>query len=247
MVILLTNDDGIKSEGLCRLKDTLSGHEVWIVAPDRERSGTSHSITLKKPVCYIPAGERTFSCSGTPADCVLYSLLGALPVRPDLIISGINHGPNLGTDIVYSGTAAAARQGALLMVPSIAVSAIAEDGTFPFERAAAFVAANLNEFISSWREDLFININIPPKMNGTAGTVITYPSRRIYQDRIELFMSPFGERYYMLHGDIVQPNLDPESDWGAVKRGEISISPIFLHPVNHGQIDILRKDRFKAE
>ncbi|TFG60697.1 MAG: 5'/3'-nucleotidase SurE, partial [Spirochaetales bacterium] len=106
MKILLTNDDGIQSPGLGALEDRLSSdHEIWVLAPDNERSGSSHAITLKGAVRMRNLSPRHISCNGTPADCVLYGLLGVLPERPDIVLSGINIGHNLGTDIVYSGTA----------------------------------------------------------------------------------------------------------------------------------------------
>lgn len=135
MKILLTNDDGIKSLGLRALQDVLGGeHEVWTVAPDRERSGSSHCISIKNPVRFHQVEERQFACGGTPADCVLFSCLGALPERPDLVISGINLGPNIGTDIIYSGTAAAARQAALMDIPAVAISQATFTAPFYFER-----------------------------------------------------------------------------------------------------------------
>ena len=123
MRILLTNDDGIESPGLRELARALGGdHEVWVVAPESNRSGSSHSITLGNPARFRRVGEREFASAGTPADCVLYAILGVVPAPIDIVLSGINLGPNLGTDIVYSGTAAAARQGAFMRKPSVAVS-----------------------------------------------------------------------------------------------------------------------------
>ena len=137
MKILITNDDGIFSEGITTLKNALiADHDVWVVAPDTERSGTSHAITLKDAVRMSRIDERTYSCGGTPADCVLYSLLGAVDLDPDIVVSGINHGPNIGTDIIYSGTVAAARQAALMDRPAVAVSVVGMQGPLNFELAA---------------------------------------------------------------------------------------------------------------
>jgi len=123
MNILITNDDGIESEGLKTLARVLSrDHRIMIVAPDGERSGKSHSISLGEPVRMRRMGENALACGGTPADCVLFSILGAVPEKPDIVVSGINRGPNLGTDIIYSGTAAAARQAALMGYAAVAVS-----------------------------------------------------------------------------------------------------------------------------
>jgi 5'-nucleotidase len=121
--ILLTNDDGIDSTGLRQLQTALQReHDVWVVAPDSNRSGSSHSITLGNPTKFSKRGEREYASGGTPADCVLHACLGLVPVEIDMVVAGINLGPNLGTDIVYSGTAAAARQGAFLLKPAVACS-----------------------------------------------------------------------------------------------------------------------------
>jgi 5'-nucleotidase len=131
MRILLTNDDGIQSDGLYALIDALNGikdingktlHEIWVVAPEHERSGVSHAMTLKRPTKLRRLGDFRYSCSGTPADCIIIAGLSVLHDAPNLVIYGINKGPNLGTDIVYSGTCGAARQAALEGIPSIAIS-----------------------------------------------------------------------------------------------------------------------------
>ena len=139
MRILLTNDDGIHSEGIRQLEKTLGArHELWLVAPESEKSGGSHSITLKDSIRARCMGEHRFACRGTTADCVIISLLGLIPPKVDMVISGVNHGPNLGTDILFSGTAAGARQGALMGVPSVAISLGAYAPPFDFSGAAEF-------------------------------------------------------------------------------------------------------------
>src|SRR6056297_1026489 len=184
MRILISNNDGISSTGLLTLKEELDrDHEVWVSAPDKERSGTSHSITLREPVRFHKVGERMFSCNGTPADTVLYGLLGAIPIKPDVVLSGINMGPNLGTDIIYSGTAAAARQGALVGIPGIAVSVAPLKAPFPFREAAVFMRRNLELFLELWNPDHFINVNFPVGTGKEYEVEITHPSRRIYSDR----------------------------------------------------------------
>ena len=143
MRILLTNDDSIASEGIKALISALSpAHDVWVVAPETEKSGGSHSITLRDSVRVRMVGEQRFSCRGTPADCVMIAVLGLVPRDIELVISGINHGPNLGTDILYSGTAAGARQSALMGIPSVALSI----GAYvpPFDFAEGFRSFRLS-------------------------------------------------------------------------------------------------------
>ncbi|WP_020614263.1 5'/3'-nucleotidase SurE [Sediminispirochaeta bajacaliforniensis] len=248
MRILLSNDDGIASSGLETLRRALSReHEVWVAAPETERSGMSHSITLRDPVRFREVGERIYACSGTPADCVLYSLLGALPEKFDIVVSGINRGPNLGTDIIFSGTAAAARQGALSGVPAVAVSVAPMHPPFPFEAAAEFVRVNLDLFLRLWARDHFININVPnPSRERPYKVLFTHPSKRIYDDTIAAMKGPRGENFYFLAGDTVHAEDEPGSDWAAVNSGNISVSPVFLHPMNHQESELYRSARFEV-
>jgi 5'-nucleotidase len=245
MKILLTNDDGIDSEGLQTLKRFLAnGHEVWTVAPDIERSGTSHAITLRDPVRFNALDNRTYSCGGTPADCILYSLLGAIPFTPQVIISGINHGPNIGTDIIYSGTVAAARQAALMGFPGIAISVTSYEQPLNFPAAAAFLADNIEQMVSLWHSDHFLNINVPNSIEGGGNVVVTHPARRIYRDNIVDFTAPQGEKYFFLDGSLNDAVSDTGSDWHAVINNDISVSPIYLHPVNDDEDEKYRKTVF---
>ena len=218
-----------------------------VSAPDKERSGTSHSITLREPVRFHKVGERMFSCNGTPADTVLYGLLGAIPVKPDVVLSGINRGPNLGTDIIYSGTAAAARQGALVGIPSIAVSVAPLKAPFPFREAAVFIRRNLELFLKLWNPHHFININFPVGTGKDYELEITHPSRRIYSDKAELFQGPRGDSYYFLTGEAIHAREEEGSDWNAVQAGKISVSPVYLHPMNHEVIHTYQEAQFDIE
>lgn len=245
MKILLTNDDGIDSEGLRILKQFLSdGHEVWTVAPDTERSGTSHAITLRDAVRFNPLDDRTYSCGGTPADCILYSILGAIPFNPQVIISGINNGPNIGTDIIYSGTVAGARQAALMGFPGIAISVTSYEQPLDFPAAAAFLTENIVQMVSLWRSDHFLNINVPNSLAAGSKVVITHPARRIYRDNIVDFTAPHGEKYFFLDGSLNDAVSDTGSDWHAVTNNDISVSPIYLHPVNDDEDEKYRKTAF---
>lgn len=246
MTILLTNDDGIDSEGINTLYDLLkSEHNVWIMAPDGERSGKSQSITLHDAIRVSEVGERKFSCSGTPADCVAISMLGAIPDKIDLVISGINHGPNLGTDIIYSGTAAAARQAALKGCPAIAVSLVKYRPPYDFSQAALFIKENIEIFSNLWRKDHFVNINIPELLENGYDVEITHPSRRIYEDELISFNSPRGDMYYFLSGISIESSDLSGEDSSAVLKGNVSVSPVYLHPVNHREDEMYRSADFK--
>jgi 5'-nucleotidase len=240
MRILLTNDDGVASDGIAVLGEVLRGsHEVWTIAPEAERSGSSHSVTLRDSIRVRRIGERTYSCRGTPADCVLVALLGMLPVDFDMVLSGINHGPNLGTDIVYSGTAAAARQGAFMGKPSIALSVNRYAPPFRFQGPSEFVLRNLETFRSLWSPDHFVNLNFPDAAEDAdpaadPGCRITFPSRRIYRDRLVSFHAPNSDLFCYIGGLLPDAHSEDGSDCDAVGKDLVSISPIFIHPANHG-------------
>ncbi len=233
MKILLTNDDGIDAEGLSALREAFSArHEVWVVAPENERSGSSHGITLRDPVRVRRSSERVFSCRGTPVDCVMLSLLGLVPPGIDLLVSGINHGPNLGTDILYSGTASAACQGVLMGVPSIAVSIGAYSPPFDFPAAAAFCERNLDLFAELSDEDHYLNINIPNGADARGRPVVTFPSRRIYRHELATYEASHTDTFYFLGGAVPGSQLEEGSDCSVLSQGLISLSPIAVHPAN---------------
>lgn len=232
MNVLLTNDDGIYSPGLAALRSAFEPyHDVWILAPDGERSGTSNMITLSEPIRCTQVEEREYASSGSPADCVILAMLGALPVRPDVVVSGINIGANLGSDITYSGTAAAARQGAYKGIPGIAVSIDSFREPFYFSTVTRFLIDYFDELLGLWNPDHFININVPNRPTVT-GVSVTRPAIRRYEDSLLPFVPPRGGRYYFVDGKPVAVEPEEDTDWAAINRGEISISPIALNPVN---------------
>ncbi|WP_103679850.1 5'/3'-nucleotidase SurE [Alkalispirochaeta sphaeroplastigenens] len=233
VTVLLTNDDGILSPGLKALEEAFAqDHEVWVVAPDGERSGFSNSITLSEPIRCTRVGERSYAISGTPADCVILATLGAIPVMPDLVVSGINIGANLGSDIVYSGTCAGARQAAYKKIPGIAVSLNSFHAPFHFEPVCSFLTGHVQELMDLWDEGHFININVP-NLTSYRGVEITTPAMRLYQDRLLPFEPPRGGTYYFVDGRPEPAELEPGTDWYAVEQGHLSVSPIMLNPVNH--------------
>lgn len=243
MRILVTNDDGIASTGIRELEKAIGpAHELWLVAPESEKSGASHSITLRDSIRAHCLGERRYACRGTTADCVMVALLGLIPPKVDMVISGINHGPNLGTDILYSSTAAGARQGALMGVPSVAVSLCAYAPPFDFSATARFVARNLDTFRELWTDDHFLNINYPAGGNGRVESVITFPSRRIYRQRLNTYRAPDGDTFCFVHGAVPEAHYEAGSDCQVLMDGKISISPIHAHPRNWVSIE----DRYRS-
>jgi 5'-nucleotidase len=209
-----------------------------VVAPDDERSGCSHSITVSGPVVTRQTGERAFSCGGTPVDCVNVALAGILPRPPDVVVSGINLGGNLGTDLLYSGTAAAARHAALAGLPAVAVSV---DGTPPwhFERAAAFVARNLEAAIGLCpRGSLrFLNVNVPNAASGPLVVRAAGIARTWYTAEAESFRAPAGEVYHFYRGRLATDGGGEQTDLAVVRAGAVAVTLVHAHPTEAAALD----------
>ncbi len=234
MTVLLTNDDGVESPGLAALRSVLGQkHDVWVVAPDGERSAMSHYITVRDPIRLRKVGEQTYASSGSPADCTIVGMNGGIPVTPDVVVSGINIGPNLGTDIIFSGTVAAARQASFLEVPGIAVSINTYTPPFHLQPVSEFLALHLAEFCRLWNPRHFININAPNLDVAELPVRLTFPSWRLYRDHLERFDSPRGDSYFFLNGDPVETGMEEGSDWHAVSEGAISVTPIYANAIDH--------------
>lgn len=227
-LFLLTNDDGFFSEGIQALAQRLKGlGEIFIVAPDREKSATSLSLTLRRPLRVQKVSPRIFAADGTPADCIYLALKKLLPRRPDLIISGINRGPNLGQqDIAYSGTVAAALQGTFLGIPSVAVSLLPDfRGKFHFSQAARF-SRSLILILHKKKlpSGLTLNINIPaPPVKGIK---ITRLGEKRYDPEIIEKKDPRENIYYWIGTGNPQVKGNEGTDVRVVSRGFISITPI---------------------
>jgi len=231
MRLLLTNDDGYDSEGITVLAAELEkSHEVWVVAPDSERSGTSHALTLKSASKIKQVGERRFTCSGMPADCVILSTLGIIPVKPDIVLSGINRGPNLGTDLIYSGTAAAARQAVLMGIPGIAISLSSFEPPFHYGSAARFVAERLDELLGLWRSGLFLNLNFPNLEELGEGIHHGRISTRTYNDSLKRFTAPDGTVFCFLADGCISTDPEEGTDWWLVEQGQVSLSRVHVRP-----------------
>jgi len=245
MRILLTNDDGIQAQGLAALLRALGPlGEVWVVAPEREQSASSHALTLSDPLRVRQIDERRFAVSGTPTDCVLLSvrgIRGVLEPRPELVVAGINHGPNMGDDVTYSGTVAAAIEGRLLGVPAIAFSNTAwlpHHMDASAEIARRLVARSLQDPLPPGS---LLNVNIPDlPLDDIQGTAVTHLGKRVYRDEIIAQTDPRGKPYYWIGGDPPVWEPDPASDFGATSAGWVSITPLHLEWTDHGAAARLR-------
>lgn len=231
MKILISNDDGIMSRGLQILKNILKQkHEVWVVAPNKERSAVSHGISIKKALKVAQLDDKEFSCSGSPADCILLGLNGLIGSEPDMVISGINIGPNLGTDIIYSGTVAAARQAALMGIPGLALSVTCFKEPFYFENASYFVLKNIELFKNLWDEKHLLNINFPSIMKYN-GIEIAEPAERAYDDYLEKHKMNSRESFYFIKNSEIITKGHANTDFEVINKGCISISPVAINPV----------------
>lgn len=239
MRVLLSNDDGFASPGLAAVRRALEGrHEVWVVAPDGERSGCSHAITVSGPVVTREVGERAFACGGTPVDCVNMALAHIMPLPPDAVVSGINLGANLGTDVLYSGTAAAARQAALRDLPAMAIS-LAGSPPWSFEAAAAFAAANVELLprlcpAGSLR---FLNVNLPNAASARPRVRAAVLARTWYAAEGESYRGPGGEIYHFYRGRLESDEQAEGTDLAVVRAGSIAATLVDAHPHEAAPLD----------
>jgi len=228
MIILLSNDDGIHSEGLTALEESVRHvGDIYTVAPDRAQSSMSHALTLHRPLRVHELGTRRLSVDGTPVDCVKLALTGLLPVRPELVISGINKGPNLGDDIIYSGTVSAAIEGALLGIPAIAVSLVTFKD-FDFRAAAEFTATLIQRIAErDIPPKTLLNVNVPPiPKRDLKGWRVTRMGKRHYSENIVERVDPRGVKYYWIGGDDLGFSNDDGTDCQTVHEGYISVTPL---------------------
>lgn len=248
MNILVTNDDGIHAAGIQALAAVMRTlGRVAVVAPDRERSAVSHALTLHSPLRAFQLGEDMFAVDGTPTDCVNLGIHNLISFRPDLVVSGINRGANLGDDITYSGTVSAAMEATLMGIPAIAFSlATLEAGALYGEAAEAAVRIAAEAASRGLPDDTFLNVNIPNLPCGDMKpALVTTQGKRAYEGSIVDKTDPRGNRYYWI-GTGDPGFLDiPGTDYHAVLRGHISITPLHLDLTNHAALPVLAGWDFK--
>lgn len=241
-MILVTNDDGVYSPGIQMLAKRLREMDrVIIVAPDRERSAAGHSMTLHRPLLIEQIKENVYSVNGTPTDCVNIAIKGLLDEKPRLVVSGINKGPNLGDDVTYSGTVAGAIEARLLEVPSFAISLVARD-RFRFAEAAE-VALRVAEQIldHGLSAGTLLNVNVPNiPLDDITGTRITRLGKRIYHQMTVERVDPRGKKYYWIGGGDPDWEREEGTDFDAIDRHAVSITPLHLDLTDYASFDGLR-------
>ncbi len=242
--ILVSNDDGVQADGLAALRRALAEiGDVTVVAPNRQRSAASHSLTVDVPLRATYLEDNVVSVDGTPTDCVLLALKSLLPKPPDILVSGVNRGPNVGDDVTYSGTVAAAMEATLLGIPSIAVSlGHSAGGTFDYVPAAA-IARDIAKLVleRGLPDDTLLNVNVPNlPAEEIKGIRIAKLGKQTYEDSIIEKTDPRGRRYYWIGGYISTARTESDTDIAAVADGFVSVTPIDLDLTDYDAMGALR-------
>ena len=243
MRILCTNDDGYLADGirvLAAAAHTLG--EVTIVAPDREQSATSHSLTLHRPLRANRAMDGAIVVDGTPTDCVILAVNEVLDRRPDFCLSGVNHGPNMGEDVLYSGTVAAAMEATVLGIPAVAVS-YTGDAFEAIEEWTPVLEELLAQLLtrSSYPDDTLLNVNLPAVApDEVRGVRVTSLGRRRYSDSLTRDTDPSGREYFWIGGGVSSWSGSGDSDFRAVEDGFISVTPLHLDLTNYELLEEIR-------
>ncbi|HJR77089.1 MAG TPA: 5'/3'-nucleotidase SurE [Nitrospiraceae bacterium] len=240
--ILVTNDDGVMSPGLQALADGLQGlGQIWVVAPDRERTAVAHGVTLHKPLRIHEVGRRRYTVNGTPVDCINLALAKIMSRPPNIVVSGINKGVNLGDDVMYSGTVSAALEGAVLGLPSIAISQEGDErfrfqaGAYYAKRVVAMVIAR------GLPPETILNINIPDcPLHAIKGVRITCLSRRRFENPIIEQVDPRGRKYYWIAGRRISWSRQKNADHEAIEERMVSITPLHLDTTHYEVLEQFR-------
>jgi 5'-nucleotidase len=238
-VILISNDDGIQSEGLTRLVKAMERiDDVIVAAPDRERSAVSHALTLGRPLRADPVRHNWYAIDGTPTDCVNLAINGLLDERPWLVVSGINKGANLGDDVTYSGTVSAAMEAVLLGIPAVAFSQVGK-AAFEYDAAEAFAESLVNCLKrTGLPPDTLLNVNVP-EGGPPPGFAVTRQGKRRYGDAIVEKVDPRGRKYYWIGGNELGFEDAPGTDFSAIVDGLISVTPLHLDFTNYESMDAI--------
>lgn len=243
MDILISNDDGVLAQGLGVLAEACNTlGKVTVVAPDREQSGTSHSLTLHRPLRATRRADGAYQVDGTPTDCVLLALGALMPDKPDFVISGVNHGPNMGEDVLYSGTVAAAFEGLAAGIPSVAVSY----GSFDLEHLDSY-RSRLQELladvvaVSDFPKETLLNVNLPAIAAAKVkGVKVTHLGSRVFHEEIARMKDPWGRDIFWIGGGHVTWSGGADSDFQAVRDGYISVTPLHVDMTNYRLLDDVR-------
>jgi 5'/3'-nucleotidase len=240
MLILCTNDDGYLAPGLGVLSRAAQAlGEVHVVAPDREQSATSHSLTMHLPLRAREVRERTHVVTGTPTDCVLLAVEALLPRRPDFVLSGVNHGMNMGEDVLYSGTVSAAMEATILGIPAVAVSYAGRGDSEHLEAYGPFLERLLPQLVGrgDFPAETLLNINLPPvPPEQVRGVRVTRLGRRVFTDTLTRGRDPSGKEYFWIGGGTIEWNAQEGTDFHAVEHRWVSVTPLHLDLTNHALI-----------
>jgi len=241
--ILITNDDGIHARGLDILADVSRRiGNIVVVAPDREQSGASHSLTLHRPLRPVRRDDGVYQVDGTPTDCVLLALGELLPERPDFVFSGVNHGPNMGEDVLYSGTVAGAMEGLSLGIPGVAIS-LAGGEIDLLETHETWLERLLSRIVHVERfpRETLLNINLPPiPGDEIKGIRITTLGKRVYSESLAEAEDPWGRRVYWIGGGQISWSGREDSDFRAVQDGYVSVTPLHVDLTNYRLLEDVR-------
>jgi 5'-nucleotidase len=248
-IILVTNDDGVNAPGLILLFNAMKElGDAYIVAPDRERSAASRSLTMHRPLKVEEIKKHVFSVNGTPTDCVAIGINKILTEKPSLVVSGINKGANLGDDITYSGTVSAAMESTLMGIPSLAISLVIDKPSkkvpLLFETASK-ISGDIGRYIlqKSLPYDTLLNINVPNvTMDAIKGMKFTRQGKRVYDNAVHDILDPNGNQYYWIGGGEPSWEDGTDTDIQAIQRGYVSITPIHLDLTNYEALQLLRKN-----
>jgi len=243
--ILITNDDGIHAPGLQLLyREVRQLGKATIIAPVHDNSAASHSLTMNRPLRVREIDENVYTVNGTPTDCITIGIGKILPHKPDLVISGINPGPNLGDDVSYSGTVSAAIEATMLGIPAIAVSLAADSEPLHYETAANFIIRlSLTILEKGLPRDTLLNINVPNiNSDNIAGVAFTRRGRRLYEDAITETYDPWGRKHYWIGGGTPSFDAGEDTDSAAISVNKISITPMHLDPTNYEALKLLQKE-----
>ena len=242
MRILVSNDDGILARGLGLLAEACSTvGQVTVVAPDREQSGTSHSLTLHRPLRATRRVDGAYQVDGTPTDCVLLALGELMPEKPDFVISGINHGPNMGEDVLYSGTVAAAMEGLAAGIPSIAISYAGTDiELLETHRAGLEGLIGRIVRVTDFPEETLLNVNLPGiPGDQVKGIKVTNLGSRVFHEEIARMKDPWGRDIYWIGGGHVTWSGGADSDFRAIRDGHISVTPLHVDLTNYKLLEVV--------
>lgn len=245
MNILVSNDDGILAPGLALLTDVCQTvGTVTVVAPDREQSGTSHSLTMHRPLRPGRRPDGSFQVDGTPTDCVLLAIGTLMPERPDFLFSGVNHGPNMGEDVLYSGTVAAAMEGVTLGVPSVAISFAGPGSdleTLQSYRATLTRIVQRIVEVETFPPETLLNINLPPcGAPAVRGVRVTTLGSRYFSESLTRMKDPWGREMFWIGGGSIHWTGGAQSDHHAVAEGFISITPLHMDLTNYDLMEAVR-------